>query len=572
MRLELTPGLVGQSRVAPGLAGQGQYRSLPLAQRIRPLPGIGQGSGGIAQSLYQPSGRGALRGRQPGRQAGCRATGAGADGTVDTLPQAFGASGTAASLTAWLPAEQRPSAARLVQALRDPSAALADAGQWPDAPRERQAAVLALTRQARRDSAQADQSWSQLKSHFSLSPDQLDSIRYALALYAAADYQPDAGQRLAALDPSQQTPATRAWAVRIALAGQDWPRVLQAIAAMPATEQANAEWRYFKARALQAGGQVQAANDLYAALAAQTSYYGFLAADRLQQAYSICPDTPQEDGEAQRKLLQDSIGLRRALELAAVGLPWQARREWNQAMAGRDDASRIQAALLAWHAGWFDRAITQFSHGPSLHFYVQRFPLDETDGVVAQANQAGVDPAWAYAVIRAESAWIADAHSGADAWGLMQLVPATGRQLASQYGLPWNGTASLLDPATNIRLGTRYLAQLAARYQGSPWLTSVAYNAGPQNLQRWMEARPGLDPDVFIATIPYHETRQYATQILTFAVMYDWRLHHEVLRISQRMPPLGQSSSSAGAPPRTPVRCLRAMPASPARPDGEEAS
>lgn len=488
-----------------------------------------------------------------------------------------GATGTVASLGQWLPTDQQTTAAHLAQALRDPAGAIAAAAQWPDAPREREAALSALTRLARRDSAQADQAWPALQSHFDWAPSQLDRVQYALALYAAADYQDDALQRLTALRPELQTTATRAWAVRVALARQDWPRVLQAIAAMPAEEQNTSEWRYFKARALQADGQSAAADAIYAGLAGQTTYYGFLAADRLQRNYQICPDQPVVDSAAQQRLLQASIGLQRALELAAVGLPWQARREWNQALTGRTPAERRQAALLAWQAGWYDRAISQFSSGPGLHYYEQRFPLDEKDGVVAKAAQAGVDPAWAYAVIRAESAWMPDARSGADAWGLMQLVPATGRQLAGQYGLHWNGTASLLDPATNISLGTRYLALLAGRYQGSPWLTSVAYNAGPQNLQRWLDARPGLDPDVFVATIPYHETREYATRILTFSVVYDWRLHHEVLRISQRMPPPGQTYAPPAAGGRVPVQCpATPAPAQPAsardRADAEEAS
>ncbi|MHC1480856.1 transglycosylase SLT domain-containing protein [Frateuria aurantia] len=475
------------------------------------------------------------------------------------------AGGTIASLAAALPAEQQASANRLALALRDPASAVAEAPGWPDTIRERQAAVLALTRLARRDSAQADQAWAQLQSHFQWTPDQRDAIQYALALYAAADYQSDASQRLAGLKPEQQTPATRAWAARVALANQDWPAVLQAIARMPATEQDSAEWRYFKARALQASGQGPAADALYSSLAAQTTYYGFLAADHLQQNYQICPAEPMDDVAAQQQLLRDSVGLQRALELAAVGLPWQARREWNQAMAGEDADSRRQAALLAWHAGWYDRAISQFSSGPALHYYDQRFPLDENDGVVAKADDAGVDPAWAYAVIRAESAWVPDARSGADAWGLMQLVPATARGLATQNGLPWAGTRSLLDPATNISLGTRYLAQLAARYQGSPWLTSVAYNAGPQNLQRWLDARPGLAPDIFIATIPYYETRKYATQILTFAVVYDWRLHHQVQRISQRMPALNQAYTGMEAGPRISMGCPQTpAPAAPA--------
>jgi soluble lytic murein transglycosylase len=144
----------------------------------------------------------------------------------------------------------------------------------------------------------------------------------------------------------------------------------------------------------------------------------------------------------------------------------------------------------------------------------------------------------------------------------MQLVPATAARVASRSGLPWTGGDSLYDPATNIALGTRYLAELAARYDGAPWLAAAAYNAGPEKLRQWLDARGALPPDIFVATLPYAETRDYVARVMAFAVIYDWRLHGASLPVSSRMPPFGQAYALPTADaPRKPVACVTATTA-----------
>src|SRR5690606_17147576 len=148
----------------------------------------------------------------------------------------------------------------------------------------------------------------------------------------------------------------------------------------------------------------------------------------------------------------------------------------------------------------------------------------------AAAN--GLDPALSFALIRAESAWQPDARSHANAYGLMQLLPATGKSMAQQLGVPWRGTSTLLDPALNIRLGSRYLARQVARFDGNPWLATAAYNAGPTPVQRWLADRGTLPADAFIETIPYGETRDYVARVLAFSVIYDWRLYGKARPLS----------------------------------------
>ncbi|UGB45840.1 transglycosylase SLT domain-containing protein [Frateuria edaphi] len=450
-----------------------------------------------------------------------------------------GQGGTVAALAAWLSGDEGKAAARLAQALRDPAAAVADALNWPDTPRHRQAAALALKRLARRDTDAADAGWQRLAPRFSFTPTQRGGVLYALALFHATDFDEHALVRLASLPADVQTDTSREWRARVALARQDWPAVLAAIDAMPAGQQDEDEWRYFRARALAASGQADQANALYAKLAQEPTYYGFLAADRVQDDYAICPLDPPDDGQREQALLARP-GLQRAFELFAVDLPQLARREWSRALADADATTLRVAARLAYERGWYDRAVFTYSSGDALRYYDQRFPLASQDGVVPQAQQAGIDPSWAYAIARAESAWMSDAHSGADARGLMQLVPATAAQVARKNGLAWGGGESLYDPAVNIMLGTRYLAQMAARFNGAPWLASAAYNAGPNKVDQWLGERGSLPPDLFVATIPYHETRDYVARVMAFAVIYDWRLSGKALPLASRMPAIGQ--------------------------------
>lgn len=451
-----------------------------------------------------------------------------------------GQPGTIGKLAGWLPQGDRATAQQLAQALRDPASAVAAASSWSDTLRTREAATLALTRLARRQSASADTAWQNLQTHFAFSESQRDQILRTLALFHATDFDENALTRLIDLPAAAQSDSTREWRARIALAEQDWNAVLAAIAAMSDTQKLDGEWRYFRARALAALNRSDEAQPVFATLAKEPTFFGFLAADKLNQPYAICPLQLADDPQREQELLSRP-GLLRAFELYAVGLPKFARREWNRALQGDDQTMQRLAAALANQRGWYDRAAFTLNSGDALRLYELRFPLATQDGVVPQAEQAGIEPAWAYGILRAESAWVSDARSGADARGLMQLVPATAAMVARSNGLNWNGGDTLYDPAVNITLGTRYLAQLASRYNGAPWLGSAAYNAGPNKVDQWLAARGTLTPDVFVATIPYKETREYVARVLAFSVIYDWRLNGNAVPLTSRMSPIGQT-------------------------------
>jgi len=477
-----------------------------------------------------------------------------------------GKGGTVAGLAAWLPPEDAAAGQRIAQALNDPTSALRDAATWPDTPRHRQAVTLALQRMARKQSTVADSAWTSLAPRFSLSEQQKGAVLNALALFHATDFDESALDRLVALPPGAQTDATREWRVRVALARQDWPAALAAIDALAPAQKDDGEWRYFRALVLAKLGRQGEANAIYQNVAQEATYFGFLAADRIDASYAICPATMATDERREAALLTEP-GVDRAFELYAVGLQKYARREWTAALAGRDADTQRLAADLAFRKGWYDRGVFGLSSGEALRLYEQRFPLARQDGVVEQASQAGIEAPWAYAIIRAESAWMTDARSGADARGLMQLLPGTASLVARRNGLAWSGGDSLYEPTTNIILGTRYLSQMAARYNGAPWLASAAYNAGPNKVDQWVSARGSLDPDLFVASIPYKETREYVARVMAFAVIYDWRLTGNALPIGSRMTRIGSTYAlPAPGAVRKPVSCPAPSVARPAPP------
>ncbi|WP_333680259.1 transglycosylase SLT domain-containing protein [Dyella sp.] len=481
---------------------------------------------------------------------------------IDAAVEA-GRAGTVSGMAQWLSADEAKAAQNLALALNDPAAAVLAARQWPDNPRSRQAAALALVRLARRQSNMADNAWQQLQDRFHFTAEQRDRVLNALALFHATDFDDDALKRLIALPPSAQTAASREWRVRVALAEKNWQAVLDGIAAMPPDQQQDDEWQYFRARALGGLGRSEEAQRVYDSVARQSSYFGYMAADHQHAPYALCSTQLAAEPQTQRAVLAIP-GVRRAFELFAVGMPKQARREWSQALANADAHTIQQAVILANERGWYDRAVFSFNKGDALSYYPLRFPLASQDGLVPQAEQAGIDPSWAYGILRVESAWMSDAQSAADARGLMQLLPSAGAEVARRSGLPWNGGDSLYDPATNIELGTRYLAQLAARFDGSPWLASAAYNAGAARVNQWLTARSLLSPDLFVATMPFKETREYVARVMYYSVIYDWRLHGNAAPLSTRMVPIGQSHSRVDPPNERRDLTCPATPSAPA--------
>ncbi|MEO7385367.1 MAG: transglycosylase SLT domain-containing protein [Gammaproteobacteria bacterium] len=442
--------------------------------------------------------------------------------------------GVAGYLARLLPEDERGDGERLTRALADPAGTLEAAASWPNTAPHREAVSRALQREARADVASAIGHWELLAPRFSFTGADRSAILQALALYAAVAYRPDAEGWFEQVPMASRSEPLMDWQLRAALATQDWPTVLKIWDGLPAPLAENSRPRYWRARALAGIRQDTEARAAYGLLATEANFHGFLAADQLDAPYSICPLEIGPD-PARAAALRARTDVARALELHAIGWRIQATRAWDFARASLDEPDRLQLTLLASEQGWHDRVVFALSSGDDLRHYALRFPLAERETVEREANRNSLDPAWTFALIRSESAWQPDVRSEANALGLMQLLPGTGKQMARQLGLDWRGTSMLLEPQTNIRLGTRYLAQQAALFDGRTWLATAAYNAGPTPVQRWLAQRGNLPADVFIETIPYRETREYVTRVEAFSVIYDWRLNGQVRPLSSRL-------------------------------------
>lgn len=438
----------------------------------------------------------------------------------------------------------------------------ARAATWPKTARSRRIAVAGLEKLAHSDPDAAERLLPQLSTALEFGESERGQALYQIALWTVASYLPDSARRLAAVPASAYDARLREWRAREAMARADWPAALAAIRQMPAEQRNDSRWQYFEARLAEKTGDSANASALYASAAREPTFHGFLAADHLQQPYALCPWQPTVDAHAKAVVARDPA-LQRAVELFKLDRSGWATLEWNDALSRFDDAQRRLAVELAQDNGWFDRAVFGLGKRPEeLRLYSLRFPLHHDATLRREAARNALDPAWVAAEIRAESVFDPRARSPANAMGLMQIVPATGAGVAKRLGLAgYGGAASLYDADTNIVIGSAYLRQLLDKYDGQPYITIAAYNAGPTPAARWQSQRPDFDPDFWIETISYKETRDYVARVLAFSVIYDWRLNGDALPLSDRM--LGKQVDT---------RKQFACPASPRTSSNEEAS
>ena len=149
-----------------------------------------------------------------------------------------------------------------------------------------------------------------------------------------------------------------------------------------------------------------------------------------------------------------------------------------------------------------------------------RFGLYFKESILQAAQKENLDPLFLFAVIRQESMFQGYALSTAGARGLMQIIPSTGREMATQLGWPRNYTdQDLYLPYVSIRLGSHYLARQLDLFSGDSFTALAAYNGGPGNAGIWHTLAAG-DPDLFVEVVRASETRKYLTQIFEFLHIY----------------------------------------------------
>jgi soluble lytic murein transglycosylase len=263
------------------------------------------------------------------------------------------------------------------------------------------------------------------------------------------------------------------------------------------------------------------------------SYYGRLAARNLPRAARA--ETP---GDAVR-VAQQALADRPAEPanasvirlLLTAGLYDDALNELRFAQRSNGTSPAIEATI-AWAynrkgelrrgISLMRRAYPQFlTADQSLPREVLQiiFPLTYWDLIRKHSAERDLDPYVVAALFAQESTFDAGIRSSANAWGLMQIVPSTGKRLARTLAIRRFTTPMLTNPEINIRMGTLYFSNLVKQFGGT-YYALASYNAGENRVIRWKSERPGMAEDEFIDDIPFPETQNYVKRILGTAEDY----------------------------------------------------
>lgn len=282
------------------------------------------------------------------------------------------------------------------------------------------------------------------------------------------------------------------------------------------------EATYWAARAREEMGDSAAAAELFAQVRERErdSYYALLASQRLGEPFWPLPMGSSPAGSA---VAEDRVaGWMREIDLLRnAGFPEAASARVDEVVAGvgGDRQTRYALAEALIERGYSQRAIRigitlQGSGPPGRRLLRILYPFPYRTLITEEARDRGLDPFVAAALIRQESMFEARITSHVGARGLMQIMPATGRQLADAAGMDRWDPELLYQPETNVHLGTRYLAQHMESYDGSLPAVFSAYNAGPHRVEWWSEFQEYGHDELFTERIPYRETRDYV-KILT---------------------------------------------------------
>ena len=301
---------------------------------------------------------------------------------------------------------------------------------------------------------------------------------------------------------------------------------------------------YFRARVAQLAGDLDDARRRYADIVARQplGYYMLLAHARLramnaEQARSLIAEGVAREQGVQFLTKEHpelaSPAFDRFERLLEVGEFDSARRE---AHAGGLVADGVDPELL-WTVAWlYDRAgapdlghsftrsrLVDFrEHWPAGRWRLAwevAYPRVWESLVGRESEAMHIPMPLTWAIMREESAFNPDAHSVADAIGLMQLIVPTARVTARGTPFPWDDEA-LRRPEVSIALGTRLLSSLRSSFPANPALAIAAYNGGSRAVRRWLDERSGDDFDVFVERIPFEETRAYLKRVLSSQAAY----------------------------------------------------
>ncbi len=278
-------------------------------------------------------------------------------------------------------------------------------------------------------------------------------------------------------------------------------------------------------------------NFYYAELGRQRMKHLAAAADDATTTYALLDRVPPLDSNAKVSPAEpprDELHVQKAELLGNGGLVDFAVRELQAAAAATPDGGSwgpAETALLYDETGHYDQAIELMKHSAPNYFALDipdlprkyweaLFPKAYWSDLKRSAAANALDPYLVASLIRQESEFNPNAVSRANAVGLMQLLPKTGKQVAKEVKLQRYNPSQLYTPAVNLQLGTRYFRGMVDRFGGSFEYALAAYNAGSDRVEEWLGQGKYRDPQEFVESIPFTETREYVQAIMRNASVY----------------------------------------------------
>jgi soluble lytic murein transglycosylase len=305
---------------------------------------------------------------------------------------------------------------------------------------------------------------------------------------------------------------------------------------------------YWRARLAEEDNQPLMARAFYQKLSDRyhNFYYAELARDRMKHlpaaadttvSYAILDRVPPLDSSgkvADAEPPADELHVQKAQLLGNGGLVDFAVRELQFAAANDGDGASwgpAETARLYDETGHYDQAIEVLKHSAPNYFALDLsdlprkywealFPRPYWSDLKRAAAANGLDPYLVASLIRQESEFNPNAVSRANAVGLMQLLPKTGKVVARQAKLRRYSSSQLYTPAVNLQLGARYFRGMVDKFGGSLEYALAAYNAGSDRVEEWLGQGKYRDPQEFVESIPFTETREYVQAILRNASVY----------------------------------------------------
>jgi soluble lytic murein transglycosylase len=309
------------------------------------------------------------------------------------------------------------------------------------------------------------------------------------------------------------------------------------------------QYLYWKARTLERMGRTPEAIDIFKTIREKyiTTYYSYQSEQRLKKLGVDVEKVTKKEAFDEGFWTKDfgrydaftsdariTSHLTRALELMTMNMDTDAAAEIELVVdrcVGDPDLLIEVARLLRYSgdyytpilvaAGHFSHFFLQYQPGKNDVYWQMRYPEGYKKEVERFAKEYAIEPSFVYAVIREESLFQPRVASWAGAIGLMQIMPTTGKSIATQLGVTDFTTDDLKDYRTNVKFGIYYLSGLMTEFGGEKVYALCGYNAGPGNAHAWIKKRdPEMEMDEFIEAIPFSETRAYVKRILNTESIY----------------------------------------------------